>query len=554
LHTDDTPTPPLRDMMFHLLHVEYVHQPARGAYAEDLADNHAVYVFVGGTGSLYVNDEVCEAAQDLVYMLPPRTNIRIDAGMNDPIQLYKISFAVYRINNKLPERHMSALIRERQPLKAHPFARVQRLAQQLHEDKLDGSDRAWMKQNLLFQELIAFLLAHKPDGDLMPTAAQAVEKTLQYLDNHYMETITVKRLTDLAGIPHWQYTAIFKELTGKRPLDYLNELRINRSKEKLAASDAPLREIAQGVGFADEYYFNRKFRRTTGLTPRQYALSMRRSVRVKDWTGHEVHIPAKPSRVIYYGEVIGDLLTLGIRPVGGSVMSPGQSFLDEPVRRIHDVGHPINTAKVSALKPDLIIFSNADEQRYEKIARIAPTVTYNSWGTLEERLSMLGEWFGKEKEAEFWLRRYKRNEENMWLRLRTVMRPGETASVFVYHRGKRLFVISNIGLSAFLYHPSGFQPPERVRAMLQAGQSYKEIPAKAISEYAGDRIFIVMPDNPLSQQATYDLLSSPLWRELPAYRAGCHYTVEEGKWNTGDAYSQEKLLAMLPELLTGEFV
>lgn len=337
-------------------------------------------------------------------------------------------------------------------------------------------------------------------------------------------------------------------------MDYLNELRINRSKEKLAASDAPLREIAQGVGFADEYYFNRKFRRTTGLTPRQYALSMRRSIRVKDWTGHEVHIPAKPSRVIYYGEVIGDLLTLGIRPVGGSVMSPGQSFLDEPVRRIHDVGHPINTAKVSALKPDLIIFSNADEQRYEKIARIAPTVTYNSWGTLEERLSMLGEWFGKEKEAEYWLRRYKRNEENMWLRLRTVMRPGETASVFVYHRGKRLFVISNIGLSAFLYHPSGFQPPERVRAMLQAGQSYKEIPAKAISEYAGDRIFIVMPDNPLSQQATYDLLSSPLWRELPAYRAGCHYTVEEGKWNTGDAYSQEKLLAMLPELLTGEFV
>lgn len=71
------------------------------------------------------------------------------------------------------------------------------------------------------------------------------------------------------------------------------------------------------VGFSDEYYFSRRFRQKTGMTPGQYARSQQRRITVTDWTGHSVDIPERPKRVVYHGETLGDVLALGVKPVGG---------------------------------------------------------------------------------------------------------------------------------------------------------------------------------------------------------------------------------------------
>ncbi|BFH14228.1 helix-turn-helix domain-containing protein [Paenibacillus melissococcoides] len=173
-----------------------------------------------------------------------------------------------------------------------------------------------------------FLLEQNCRSEHAPNPAQSVEDTLSSLQGNYAEPVTVRQPAEMARLPQWQYTALFRELTGKKPLDYVTELRINRSKQLLIASQDPLREIARQVGFSDEYYFNRRFRQTTGVTPRQYARSMRSRTRVRDWTGHEVEIPARPERIFYYGETLGDLLALGADAIGGQ-MNPFPEFGSE---------------------------------------------------------------------------------------------------------------------------------------------------------------------------------------------------------------------------------
>ncbi|MNI13977.1 hypothetical protein D3C73_672260 [compost metagenome] len=54
-----------------------------------------------------------------------------------------------------------------------------------------------------------------------------------------MDSITVKQLAERANVSLWQYTPIFQKLTGKRPLDYLTELRISHSKTHLLESAEP---------------------------------------------------------------------------------------------------------------------------------------------------------------------------------------------------------------------------------------------------------------------------------------------------------------------------
>lgn len=546
---DTTSSTPLRSLLFHLSDVELLTRSARQIVEEEAPPCYTLLIFTNGTGRLYIDNQPFLFSPDHCYLLSPGTSLQIENGTDTVVCFYRITFTVIQAGDHQQALFTKDIFPNRYELRVYPLSRLIRLTEQLYAGRLGKGDMEWFKQHLYFQELIGFLLEHNLHSDPSLSLTQSVENTIHYLNHNFIDNITVKQLVQLANVPHWQYTSIFQELTGKKPLDYLTELRINRSKEWLAISNAPLRDIAHRVGFADEYYFNRRFRQTTGVTPRQYAISMRQRVLVKDWTGHEVHIPLQPLRIIYYGETIGDLVTLGIHPIGGNIPNPENSLYKDPTTIIHDVGFPFNTERASALEPDLIIFANSDERQYEQISKIAPTITFNSWATLEERMLILGDWFDKKREAKQWLVRHNNKTKTMWQQLQSSINAGETASVFTYDHGERLFVMGVTGFSTALYHPLGFRPASKIQDILDASQGYKEIQERSLPQYAGDRIFMLLPENKISRRAAEDMMNSTIWNKLPAVRDGYVYLVEEAKWNFGDAFTRDKLLEMLPELL-----
>ncbi|MGO4538907.1 ABC transporter substrate-binding protein [Paenibacillus sp. 2TAB19] len=530
-----TPAVPLRSLSFHLLDANLLSCRPGTVLPEETTETYTLLINKSGKGQLYSDSKRSLFAGQSAFLFIPGSSFQLERKDGLALEYYRIQFAVTFIDSwATPAAYKEALFPGRSELRVYPSSQLIEMAQQLYSGRSDQDGMPSFENNMRFLKLIGFLLEHNLVTDSKTSSTQAVERTIQYMQDHYTDKITVKWLSVKASLPSGQYSAVFKELTGKKPLDYLTELRIKRAKEWLLQSDESLRDIAERVGFADEYYFNRRFRQTTGMSPRQYALAMRRRVRVRDWAGHEVTIPDQPRRIIFYGETIGDLLSLGIQPIGGDLWKQGR---------------PFNAEKVSSLKPDLIIFDKEDEREYEQISRIAPTLTYNSYGPLEERLLTLGEWFGKEREAQQWLSHHAGNAQRMWQQLQPYIRPGETATVFVHHRGRRLFVMGNIGLTSVLYHPDGFSPVRKVQDVLQADRAYKEITEDCLQEYAGDRIFMLLPGSPVSRKAMEQTIASPLWQSLPAVRNGHVYLVDENEWNCGDAYTIERLLRMLPELI-----
>ncbi|QMV45026.1 ABC transporter substrate-binding protein [Cohnella cholangitidis] len=518
---------PLRSLLFHMMGIELNVRPVGWSSERLTAELHTLLIITTGTGSLSLNDSSVRYTADKCFLLSPGTSYRIDNEYDNAVSFYRITFAAIRIGDSRHETYTGNILTDRHELSAYPFTRFVRLAEELYEGSRNSYEIESFKQRIRFQELLGFLVEQNLRSDRQFNSTRSVEGTIQYMRSNYTHNITVKKLAQLANVPYWQYTPIFQELTGKKPLDYLTELRINRSKELLLHSNAPLREIARRVGFADEYYFNRRFRQTTGMTPKQYSRYICNTTRVRDWTGHEVEIPAQPQRIIYYGETFGDLLALGIEAVGNSI-------------------HP---EQLESLKPDLIILASSDEKQYNKISKVAPTVTFNSFAPLDNRLHTLGNWLGKKREAEQWLKTYNAKADILWKQLRTTIKPGETASVFIYDHGRRLFVMGASGLSSVLYHPSGFQPVDKIREVLDAGKGFEEISAAGLPAYAGDRIFMLIPEKDESRKAMEEMMSSALWRSLPAVRNGRIHVVEAEKWNYGDAMTRERLLDALPPIL-----
>lgn len=273
--------------------------------------------------------------------------------------------------------------------------------------------------------------------------------------------------------------------------------------------------------------------------------------KITDYMGHEVEIPVSPQRVIFVGETFSDLFVLDVKAVGTSTSMAADTVYEDRMAGIEDVGFPINLEKTTSLKPDLIIIADTDEKAYEQLTKIAPTIMFDTFAPLEDRLLLLGDILGKKPQAEQWLADYTKQEERLWTELQAAgLKPGETASVFTYYPGDRLFVMARTGLSQVLYSPNGLMPTDRIQQVLDANSGFEQISPELLPEYLGDRIFILNPYAELADavQSTEELLQSRIWLDLPAVKAGNVYRLDI-KSSGSDALSRQWLLEELPKLM-----
>ena len=99
-----------------------------------------------------------------------------------------------------------------------------------------------------------------------PCVAYAVE----YVKREYARDISLKTLSNLLNISAAYLGQLFKNETGELFSNYLNKLRIERSKALLRDTSLTLNEIAQQVGYANASYFYNIFKKYTNKTPSQY--------------------------------------------------------------------------------------------------------------------------------------------------------------------------------------------------------------------------------------------------------------------------------------------
>ena len=66
------------------------------------------------------------------------------------------------------------------------------------------------------------------------------------------------------------FSRLFAERTGHSPIDYFIQLKIQRACQLLNNSDWSIAEVAREMGFEDQFYFSRLFRKVMNMSPREY--------------------------------------------------------------------------------------------------------------------------------------------------------------------------------------------------------------------------------------------------------------------------------------------
>ena len=99
---------------------------------------------------------------------------------------------------------------------------------------------------------------------------EKLELVFDLIKKNYMKNITLEELADVAGFSPKYFCRVFREMTNRAPVEYLNWFRINRSCAMIRETDEKLQDIAVKCGFNDFSYFIKIFHRYKNMTPLKY--------------------------------------------------------------------------------------------------------------------------------------------------------------------------------------------------------------------------------------------------------------------------------------------
>lgn len=110
----------------------------------------------------------------------------------------------------------------------------------------------------------------KQTNSVVPASYQKVHELLSYLNENFQKHISGESIEEELSCNFDYLNRVFKKSTGKTIFVYLNEIRLHHAMELLTTTSMKISAVSYRVGFHDEGYFSKAFRKYTGLSPGKY--------------------------------------------------------------------------------------------------------------------------------------------------------------------------------------------------------------------------------------------------------------------------------------------
>ena len=359
------------------------------------------------------------------------------------------------------------------------------------------------------------------------------------MEQHYNEPLTIAQLAEMANITPKYFVDLFKKTYQQSAMDFLTDLRINRAKRYLIESNERLRDIAQKVGYSDEFYFSRKFKKEVGISPSDYAKSASRRIAV-----------CSPP-------MIGQLLALDIIPCAAPLDSKWTAFyyngyrtaIPSHLRLTHpyaEGGMDENLDQLLHIRPDAIIGDDyVPEAVQHRLMAIAPAlflpVNRLDW---REQLRLIAGFVGRQERAAAWLQQY---DERVQLGREQLHRTvGEDAVLLLRVNQHGLHLYMNRGMEDVLYRDLALH-----KAYPYEQSCNHPFTLEELSVLNPDHIVIMVCPAADSRAYWLRLQHDERWRQLKAVRSMSVHHITSDPWLEYSAVGIRRMLDETLLLFTG---
>lgn len=224
---------------------------------------------IGGKGSITIKNTRFELLPDHFFMIPQNMPHAYYADSENPWSIYWIHFTGRKAKYLAkPLLHPVSVMRSK-------TSRVnERL--ELFGDIFRNMERGFSVETLEYINLcLPRLLASFTHLKQFRVVNEQISKDpVSLIINFMLENINRKfKLDELANVVNLSashFSRLFLSRTGHSPIDYFIQLKIQRSCRLLDNTELTIADVAREMGFDDQFYFSRLFRKVMNMSPREY--------------------------------------------------------------------------------------------------------------------------------------------------------------------------------------------------------------------------------------------------------------------------------------------
>lgn len=122
----------------------------------------------------------------------------------------------------------------------------------------------------LIMEVLEKTVVASGDWKKLTGGKKAIQYSKQYIQNYYYKDLNLDMVANQVSMNPSYFSVLFKKEEGLSLVDYINDIRINKAMEYLRDPQYKIYEVAEKVGFKDEKYFCKVFKKKVEVVPTEY--------------------------------------------------------------------------------------------------------------------------------------------------------------------------------------------------------------------------------------------------------------------------------------------
>ncbi|MCR6098065.1 AraC family transcriptional regulator [Salipaludibacillus agaradhaerens] len=472
---------------------------------------------------LLFKEEVCIIHPSQVYSLKAK---------NKPFEFLVITFDCFidMDDGNRPFMRLQDKKSDRFPLKGRyafsDTSSMMELGKRLFHMRESDGNIDLFQQRILFEKLLHVIIHHIKKSAPKDTL-KAMEKSRMYMEHHFQENMSIEHLASRIDVSPKYFSSLFKKEFGISVTEYVTRLRINKAKS-LLIKDIKIRDVANEVGYNDEYYLSRKFKQLVGMSPSAYRERRTKKIAAYDFFS------------------VGHLLALNIYPFAAPIHPKWTSYYFHHYRKdipIHLSAFQVNKdwqANIALLEkhsPDVILAKdNITQGEKAYLATIAPVIYYPQSVNWRKQFQLIAAVLGEEEEAQTWLKHYEEKVAYTRQQLKNAQGCG-TIMPLRFHRGA-LYYDNSRTIEDVLYGDLHI-------SLCPCEKSFKRndpINLEDIIHLNPDSILLNVCQETKTLESWESLKQSSLWHDIRAVRNHSIHFISSDPWREYSASAHDRVL------------
>ncbi len=224
---------------------------------------------VKGTGWISVRSERFRMTKDQYCFIPKHTPHTYASGTDNPWTIYWIHFSGEKADSFvsgdfiLPTPMMDS--------EDYREERIKIFDEIFYSLESDYTENNLEYAGIVLMHLLATFKFEQQFAKIRnPQYEDATTMAITYMKRMIGQKIRLEEIAGHCGLSVSHFCMIFKENTSQTPIEYMNNLRVQKACQLLDLTTQRINEISAVLGFSDPFYFTRVFKKSIGQSPVQY--------------------------------------------------------------------------------------------------------------------------------------------------------------------------------------------------------------------------------------------------------------------------------------------